>query len=65
VTLHDWKNPCHDHHIDWISRQQSTGVSIAKTNQAVLIGEYAEGTQPGDATTVVEKLADYLKGVGY
>ena len=41
------------------------GVVIVKTGQAVIIGVYEEGTQPGQATTVVEKLADYLIENGY
>ena len=36
-----------------------------KTKQAVLIGVYAEPTQPGEATKVVEGLADYLISVSY
>ena len=41
------------------------GVVVVKTGQAVIIGVYEEGTQPGQATTVVEKLADYLIENGY
>ncbi|MCB9430965.1 MAG: profilin [Ardenticatenaceae bacterium] len=41
------------------------GVVSVKTGQAVIIGIYEEGTQPGQATTVVEKLADYLIENGY
>jgi hypothetical protein len=33
--------------------------------QAVLIGVYDESTQPGEATTVVEKLADQLIAMNY
>lgn len=36
-----------------------------KTKMAVLIALYDENTQPGDATTIVEKLADYLISVNY
>jgi profilin len=36
-----------------------------KTKQAVLIAHYAETVQPGEAATIVEKLADYLISVGY
>ncbi|KAK4698192.1 hypothetical protein P7C70_g8093, partial [Phenoliferia sp. Uapishka_3] len=35
------------------------------TKQAVLVAEYPEGVLPGDATLIVENLADYLLGVGY
>jgi profilin len=38
---------------------------LVKTKQAVLVTEYAPPTQAGEATPVVEKLADYLIGVGY
>lgn len=36
-----------------------------KTKQAVLVAEYPEGVLPGDVTTIVEALGDYLIGVGY
>lgn len=41
------------------------GVVVVKTGQSVIVGVYVEGTQPGQATTVVEKLADYLIENGY
>nr|P22271.2 RecName: Full=Profilin-A [Physarum polycephalum]AAA63523.1 profilin A [Physarum polycephalum] len=41
------------------------GVVLVKTGQSVLIGHYNETIQPGQATTVVEKLADYLRENGY
>ncbi|KAK5081545.1 profilin, required for normal timing of actin polymerization in response to thermal stress [Lithohypha guttulata] len=41
------------------------GVVIVKTKQAILIGHYPEHVQPGSAANTVEKLADYLVGVGY
>ncbi|GAA93843.1 hypothetical protein E5Q_00489 [Mixia osmundae IAM 14324] len=41
------------------------GVVTAKCIQCILVGEYAAPTQPGEATKVVEGLADYLRGVGY
>jgi len=41
------------------------GVVIVKTTQTVLIGVYDEKLQPGNAATVVEKLADYLIDTGY
>ena len=44
---------------------QADGCVIVKTIQAVLVTEYAAPTQAGEATTVVEGLADYLKSVGY
>lgn len=36
------------------------GAACVKTNQAVIVGIYSGDTQPGQCTTVVEKLADYL-----
>ena len=45
--------------------QGREGIIIVKTKQALLIGHYPESVQPGNATNVVEKLADYLIGVGY
>ncbi|THH08678.1 hypothetical protein EW145_g2544 [Phellinidium pouzarii] len=41
------------------------GCVLVKTNQAVLVTEYVQPTQAGEATTVVERLADYLKSVNY
>jgi len=41
------------------------GVVIVKTVQALLVAHYPESVQPGQAVTVVEKLGDYLIGVGY
>ncbi|CDK29469.1 unnamed protein product [Kuraishia capsulata CBS 1993] len=35
------------------------------TKQAILIGHYPTGVQAGEATKIVEQLADYLIGVGY
>eukprot|EP00730_Choanoeca_flexa_P005480 TRINITY_DN11956_c0_g10_i4.p1 TRINITY_DN11956_c0_g10~~TRINITY_DN11956_c0_g10_i4.p1 ORF type:complete len:148 (+),score=15.98 TRINITY_DN11956_c0_g10_i4:57-446(+) len=41
------------------------GCVVVKTNQALVIGVYEGGIQGGSCTSVVEKLADYLVGVGY
>ena len=38
---------------------------IVKTIQALLVAHYPETVQQGQVTVVVEKLADYLVGVGY
>ncbi|OMJ08639.1 Profilin-1A [Smittium culicis] len=46
-------------------KKESTGVICVKAKTCVLIGTYGEHVQPGQATSVVEKLADYLIGVGY
>jgi len=42
-----------------------TGVVIVKTKQAVLIAHYPDTVQPGSAANTVEKLGEYLKGVGF
>ncbi|KAK9102278.1 hypothetical protein Sjap_019532 [Stephania japonica] len=41
------------------------GVCMAKTSTMLIIGVYGEQNQPGNAATVVEKLADYLVENGY
>ncbi|CAG8492266.1 389_t:CDS:2, partial [Scutellospora calospora] len=41
------------------------GIVAEKTNQAVIIGIYAEGTMAGQANKVVGDLADYLRGLNY
>lgn len=45
--------------------QGQGGVVCVKTKQAVLVGVYDEPVQPGEATKVVEGLADYLISVNY
>ena len=44
---------------------QADGCVLVKTKQAVLVTEYAAPIQAGESTAIVEKLADYLKSVGY
>lgn len=46
-------------------KKGATGVVCVKTKQAVLVGFYGEATQPGEATKIVESLADYLISVNY
>ncbi|PKS08956.1 hypothetical protein jhhlp_003569 [Lomentospora prolificans] len=46
-------------------RQGRSGVVVVKTKQAIIIGHYGPDHQAGNAANVVEKLADYLIGVGY
>ncbi|GAA6021231.1 hypothetical protein JCM10207_002583 [Rhodosporidiobolus poonsookiae] len=46
-------------------KKQADGIILVKTTQAVLVAEYAHPTMPGEATKIVEDLADYLIGVGY
>ncbi|KAI8807174.1 profilin [Cladochytrium replicatum] len=47
------------------AKKGADGAVCVKTNQAVLIGIYKEPVQPGEATKVVEALADYLISVSY
>lgn len=47
------------------SISQADGLVIVKTNQAVLVCQYSSPIVPGEATKVVESLADYLIGTGY
>ncbi|CAO3690231.1 unnamed protein product [Umbelopsis ramanniana] len=46
-------------------KKGNDGVVIVKTTQAVLIGLYDDKVTPGNATKVVEGLADYLISVNY
>jgi len=46
-------------------KKGADGIILTKTNQAVLLGEYKAPVQAGEATVIVEGLADYLLGVGY
>jgi len=46
-------------------KEGKNGACCVKTKQAILIGHYNESMQPGSATLVTEKLADYLISVGY
>lgn len=46
-------------------KYEAEGVIAVKTKQAILIGHYSAGVVAGEATTVVEKLADYLISVNY
>ncbi|GAA6044047.1 hypothetical protein JCM8097_001391 [Rhodosporidiobolus ruineniae] len=46
-------------------KKAADGIILVKTKQAVLVAEYAHPTMPGEATKIVEDLADYLIGVGY
>ncbi|KAF3638118.1 profilin-1-like [Capsicum chacoense] len=41
------------------------GITIKKTNQALLIGIYDEPMTPGQCNLVVERLGDYLYDQGY
>lgn len=46
-------------------KREETGIVAVKTKQAILIAHYPSGVQAPEATSVVEKLADYLISVGY
>ncbi|TCD68130.1 profilin, required for normal timing of actin polymerization in response to thermal stress [Steccherinum ochraceum] len=46
-------------------KKQADGCVLVKTKQAVLVTEYTAPTQQVESTVIVEKLADYLIGVGY
>jgi len=41
------------------------GIIIVKTKLAILVAEYAPPHQAGEATPIVENLADYLISTGY
>jgi hypothetical protein len=41
------------------------GIVICKTTQAILVAHYGENGAAGNAAATVEKLADYLVGLGY
>ncbi|TFK66020.1 profilin [Pluteus cervinus] len=46
-------------------KKAADGAVIVKTKQAILVAEYDAPIQAGEATPVVENLADYLISVGY
>jgi profilin len=39
---------------------QADGAILVKTKKAILVAEYSAPTQAGEATPIVENLADYL-----
>jgi profilin len=45
--------------------QGKEGIVIVKTKQAILVTHYPANSPAGNAASVVEKLADYLIGLGY
>merc|ERR1711939_232698 len=47
------------------AKKGANGIVIVKTKQAILVAEYELPTQPGEATKIVEDLADYLISVGF
>ncbi|SCV66884.1 BQ2448_5530 [Microbotryum intermedium] len=46
-------------------KKAADGIILVKTGQAALVAEYSHPTLPGEATKIVEDLADYLIGVGF
>jgi len=52
-----------DHSV--IGKKGTGGVHISKTGKALVIGVYDQPILPSETAIVVEKLADYLIGVGY
>ena len=46
-------------------KQGANGAVIVKTKQAILVAVYEEPIQAGEATPIVEALADYLISVNY
>ena len=44
---------------------QSGGIVTVKTKQAVLVAEYDAPVSPGDATKIVEDLADWMIDAGF
>ncbi|KAM3506957.1 hypothetical protein MY10362_002077 [Beauveria mimosiformis] len=47
------------------ARSGREGVAIAKTKQAIVIGQHSEAQIAGNASSTVEGLADYLIAQGY
>nr|Q9ST98.1 RecName: Full=Profilin-3 [Nicotiana tabacum]CAA63752.1 profilin [Nicotiana tabacum] len=46
-------------------KKGSGGITIKKTNQALIFGLYEEPVTPGQCNMVVEKIGDYLVDQGY
>lgn len=46
-------------------RHDAEGVVCVRTKQTILIAHYPPGVQAGEATKIVEQLADYLISVQY
>jgi profilin len=47
------------------AKKGASGAIIVKTNMAIILATYNDTIQPGQCSNVVQKLGDYLKGVGY
>mmetsp|Transcript_124479 Transcript_124479/g.175639 ORF Transcript_124479/g.175639 Transcript_124479/m.175639 type:complete len:128 (-) Transcript_124479:53-436(-) len=48
-----------------MGRKGTAGIHCVKTGKAVLVAIYDQPITPGQCSVVVEKLADYLIGVGF
>lgn len=46
-------------------KHKTAGFTAKKTNQAVILGGYSEGVQPGECNMLVENVADELLEDGY
>jgi len=46
-------------------KKGAKGISVAKAGKCLIIGVYADGQQPGNCRQQVERIRDYLVGVGY
>ncbi|CCH46842.1 putative profilin [Wickerhamomyces ciferrii] len=46
-------------------KHEAEGVVTVRTKQTILVAHYPAGVQAGEATTIVEKLADYLISVNF
>lgn len=46
-------------------RHDAEGVICVRTKQTILVTHYPAGVQAGEATKIVEQLADYLISVSY
>lgn len=47
------------------AKKGSTGISIAKSNKCIIIGQYRDGQQPGNCRLQVERIRDYLLASSY
>ena len=45
-------------------RQGTVGVTVKRTETALVVGIYGEGVSPNEANAVVEELGEYLKQQG-
>eukprot|EP01091_Cochliopodium_minus_P003369 TRINITY_DN13234_c0_g1_i1.p1 TRINITY_DN13234_c0_g1~~TRINITY_DN13234_c0_g1_i1.p1 ORF type:complete len:131 (-),score=20.52 TRINITY_DN13234_c0_g1_i1:32-382(-) len=48
-----------------VARKETKGLHCTKTGKCVLLACYDKPYSPGQVSVIVEKLADYLVGVGY